>query len=120
MSTSTSPIFTGTSSFSSDLAQVITRAVSIASLPMNQLTNEVSDLGSEQTTLSSLSTTFSTLQSTVSSLDSAVSSGNYSVSSSLTSVATASASSGAMPGTYSLEVDYAGSPSTAASTATVT
>ena len=120
MSTSTSAIFNGTSTFSSDLQQVISRAVSIASLPMNQLNNEVTSLTGEQTELSSLSTSFSSLQSAVASLGSAVSSGNYSVSSSDTSVATPTASSGALLGTYSLEVDNTGSQSTAASTATVT
>ena len=119
MSTSSSPIFTG-SRFQRLLAKVISRAVSIASLPMNQLSNDVTTLGSEQTTLSSLSTTFSTLQSAVSSLNTAASSGNYSVSSSLTTVATATASNSAMPATYTLEVDYGGTPSTAASTTTVT
>ena len=120
MSTSTSPIFNGTSTFSSDFAQVISRAVSIASLPIAQLTNQETALSGEQTALSSLSTSFTSLQSAVTSLDSAVRSGNYSVSSSDTTVATATASSGAALGTYSLEVDDPGSQSAAASTAAVT
>jgi len=121
MSTSTSSIFNGTSSFSGALQQVITNAVSLASLPMNQLSNEVNTLTTdEQPALSKLSTSFSSLQSDVAAIDSAVSSGTSAVSSSDTTVATATASSGALPGTYSLEVDDVGSQSTATSAATVT
>jgi len=120
MSTSSTPIFSGTSSFSSDFAQVISRAVSIASLPMNQLSDEVTTLTGEQTALSSLSTSFTSLQSAVTAIGTAAASGNYSASSSDNTVATATTSSGATPGTYNLEVDDLGSPSTAVSSATVT
>ena len=120
MSTSTSPIFNGTSTFSSDFAQVISRAVSIASLPITQLNNQDTTLTGEQTALSSLSTSFTSLQSAVAALSTAAASGNYSVSYSDNMVASAAASTGATPGTYSLEVDSLGSPSTAVSTATVT
>ena len=119
MSTSTSPVFNGTSSFSSALQQVITNAVSLASLPMNQLQNEVSTLNSEQTALSSLSTSFSSLQSDLSAVDSAVSSGGYSVNSATPAVATATASAGALSGSYTLNVISTGSQSTAQSIATV-
>jgi flagellar hook-associated protein 2 len=120
MSTSATPIFNGTSTFSTALQQVITNAVSLASLPMNQLQGEVTTLTSEQTALSSLSTSFSSLQSDVAAIDSAVSSGSYSATSSDTSVATATGSAGALPGTYSLDVISTGSQSNAQSTATVT
>ena len=118
--TSTTPLFNGSSTFSTALQQVITNAVSLASLPMNQLQGEVTTLTNEQTALSSLSTSFSSLQSDVAAIDSAVSAGSYAAASSDTSVATASASSGALLGTYSLEVDNLGSHSTAVSAATVT
>jgi flagellar hook-associated protein 2 len=120
MSTSTSPLFNGTSTFSTALQTVITNSVSLASLPMNQLQGDVTTLGTEQTALSTLSTSFSSLQSDVAAIDSAVSSGSQSAASSNTKVATATASSGALPGAYSLEVDNVGSQSTAVSTTTVT
>ena len=120
MSTSTQPLFNGTSTFSTALQQVISNAVSLASLPMNQLQGEVTGVTNEQAALSSLSTSFSSLQSDVAAIDSAVSAGNVAATSSLTPVATASASSGALLGTYNLEVDNLGSQSTAVSTATVT
>lgn len=120
MSTSTTPIFNGSSTFSTALSTVISNAVSLASLPMNQLQTDVTNLGSEQTALSTLSTSFSSLQSDVAAIDSAVSSGSLSASSSNTTAATASASSGALPGTYNLDVTNVGAQSTAVSTATVT
>src|ERR1700733_5416792 len=117
MSTSsTSPIyFSGTSTFSSDLQQVITNAVSIASLPINQLNNTVSTLTSEQSALSNLSTSFTSLQNDLASINTAVGSGNYSVTSSDSSVATASASTGVMFGTYTLQVIDPGSQASAVS-----
>jgi flagellar hook-associated protein 2 len=120
MSTSTSPIFNGTSTFSADFSQVISRAVSIASLPINELNTTKTTLTGEQSALSSLSDTFASLQSAVSAIGTATSSGNYAVSSSDSTVASASAASGALLGTYSLEVVDPGSQARAASTATVT
>lgn len=121
MSTATTPLFNGTSTFSTALQQVITNSVSLASLPMNQLSSEVNTLTTdEEPALSSLSTTFSSLQSDVAAIDSAVSSGTSAVTSSDTTVATATSAGGALPGTYSLKIDDVGSHSTAVSTATVT
>lgn len=121
MSTSTTSLFNGTSTFSTALQQVITNSVSLASLPMNQLTGEVTTITSdEEPALSSLSTAFSSLQSDVAAIDSAVSSGSLAISSSDTTVAKATTSAGALPGTYSLEVDDTGAQSTASSAATVT
>jgi flagellar hook-associated protein 2 len=119
MSTSTSPIFNGSSSFSSDFAQVISRAVSIASLPITQLNNQDNALTGEQTALSSLSTSFTSLQSSIAAMSTAAASGNYSLSYSDSTVASATATSGATAGSYTLEVDDPGSNSTAVSAATV-
>lgn len=121
MSTSTTPLFNGTSTFSTALQQVITNSVSLASLPMNQLTGEVTNLTTdEEPALSTLSTSFSSLQSDVAAIDSAVRSGSLGVSSSVSTVATPTASAGALPATYTLKVDNVGSQSTATSVATVT
>ncbi len=122
MSTSsTSPIyFNGTSTFSSDLQKVISQALSIASLPIEQLNNDVSTLTSEQSALSSLSGTFTSLQTALAGVDTAAGSGNYGISYSDSTVATAKASSGALLGTYTLQVVDPGSQASAVSTTTVT
>ena len=65
MSSSTSSIFTGSSTFSNDFAQVITRAQNIASLPISLLNNQKTSLTAEQTALNSLSAAFSSLQASV-------------------------------------------------------
>jgi flagellar hook-associated protein 2 len=119
MSTSTSPIFNGTSTFSSDFSQVISRAVQIASLPITQLNSNVTTLTGEQSALSNLSGLFSTLQTAVAGISSAAGSGNYAISYSDNTVASATASSGAMLGTYNLQVDDPGSQAMASSTAKV-
>jgi len=115
MSTSATSVFTGTSTFSSDFAQVVTRAQQIASLPMNQLTAENTTLTSEQGALSSLSSTFSSLQASLLALDPLVSAGNYAISYSDSTVASATASNGALLGNYSLHVIDPGSQASATS-----
>jgi flagellar hook-associated protein 2 len=116
MSTSASPLyFNGTSTYSSDLQQVISRAVSIASLPITQLENTVSTLTSEQSALSSLSATFSSLQSDLAALNTAVGSGNVAATSSNNTVAKATASAGAMTGAYTIQVIDPGSQASALS-----
>ena len=62
MSSTTNPIFTGSSTYSSDFSQVITRAQKIASLPITLLENQKTSLTSEQTALHSVSTAMSALQ----------------------------------------------------------
>ena len=57
MSTSATPSslptvsFSGSSTYSSSFQQVLTRAVDLASLPMQQVQNDVSDLQSKQSAL---------------------------------------------------------------------
>lgn len=116
---SVSGLFTGNSTYSSDFTQVINRAVQIASLPIDQLTNEKTSLSSEQTALSSLASSFSSLQSALSSLDTAADTSRYAVSYSDSTIALASASSGALPGTYTLQVVDPGTQARATSTGTV-
>lgn len=116
---SVSGVFTGNSTYSSDFTQVINRAVQIASLPIDQLTTEKSSLSNEQTALSNLANSFSSLQSALSSLNTAADTSRYAVSYSDNTVALASASSGALPGTYTVQVVDAGTQARANSTATV-
>ena len=72
--------FTGNSAFSSDLAQVISRAVSIASLPMQQLQGLQSKVTGQQTELQTLSGQFQSLQSALDGINSSVGFGLYSAS----------------------------------------
>jgi flagellar hook-associated protein 2 len=111
MSTSsTSPTtFTGSSNFANDLANVVSRAVSFASLPVQQLQNQQAKLQSQQTSLQTLSSQFQSLETALDGIGSAVGSGSYSASVSNSSVLTASTGSGVMGGTYSLTVISMGS-----------
>lgn len=120
MSSSTAPVFSGTSTFSADFTQVINRAVSIASLPITQLNSQKTTLTGEQSALSSLSGSFASLQASMLAIGVSASSGNYAVSYSDNSIATATASAGAALGTYNIQVIDPGSRASAASTAAVT
>jgi flagellar hook-associated protein 2 len=105
--TVTIPTFSGSSSYASSFQQVLTRAVQLASLPVQQMQNNVNDLTSEQNALTSLESTFVSLDSSLQSIGSAVSGApTASVSDSNVS---ASASSTALPGTYTVQVDSLGS-----------
>ncbi len=115
MSSSTSPIFTGSSSYSKDFAQVITRAQQIASLPITLLTNQKTTLTGEQTALAGLSTAFSSLQASTIALGSAVNGSNRVASYSDSTVAAATVGPAALPGVYNLEVVDPGSLATATS-----
>src|SRR5436190_9667750 len=117
MSSSTSSIFTGSSTFSNDFAQVITRAQKIASLPISLLNNQKTSLTAEQTALNSLSVAFSSLQASVIAISSAASGSNTAVSYSDNSVLTATAGSGVLPGVYSIDVVDPGSLASATSAA---
>jgi flagellar hook-associated protein 2 len=109
MASSTSGIFTGSSQFSNDFQQVITRAVAIASLPIQQVQTTVANLQSQSSELSTLNTSFTALQTAINNLQSALGLGSYSGTSSVTTVASVSLSGTPSAGTYSLEVDGLGS-----------
>jgi len=120
MSSSTSsisiPTFTGSSTFSSSFQQVLTRAVQTASLPMQQMQNNVTSLTDQQTALTTLEAAFESLDSDLQSIGSAVG-GSPSASVSDSSVVSATTTSSALAGTYSIQVDSLGSYSTAGSQA---
>src|SRR5207248_1987263 len=65
--------FTGTSSYSKDFQNVISRAVAIASLPVNLLTGQQNALTSQSNELSTLDTKFTALQSAVQGIQQALS-----------------------------------------------
>jgi flagellar hook-associated protein 2 len=111
MSSSTNAIFTGSSTYSQDFQNLITRAVSIASLPITQLTSEKATLGNQSAEITTLGSKFSALQSAIQGIDQAL--GNsYVANSSDTSVVTASVSAGAVESNYSIHVSDMGAYST--------
>jgi flagellar hook-associated protein 2 len=111
--------FNGSSTYSSSFQQVLQRAVSIASLPMQQVQGEVTTLQSQQADLSNMQATFSSLQNSLQDVASAMS-GSVSASSSNPAVVSASAASSTLPGTYSIEVDDTGSSTSTISNADLT
>ena len=115
-SLSTPITFTGQSTFSSSFEQVLQRAVSIASLPMQELENEVNTLQSQQTDLNNMQSAFNTLQGALQSVASAAT-GQVSASSSDNSVVVATAQSTTLPGTYSISVQNVGSSTSTISNA---
>ena len=113
-SSSATTYFSGMSNYSQDLNNAISREVQIASLPIELLQNDVNDLTNQSNELQTLSGDFSSVQSAVSSLASAA--GNMlSASVSNGSVATATLGSGAIAGSYTLQVTNLGSYSDALS-----
>jgi len=121
MSTSiTAPItFSGSSTYSSSFQQVITRAVGIASLPLQGLQSAVTNLNSQASAVTSLSGAFTTLQADIQSLN-AVASGSPSAQSSDSTSVSATAAAGALNGTYTIQVDDVGSSTTTLSSAGLT
>lgn len=112
MGTTSSPTsFTGNSAFSTDLAQVITRAVGIASLPMQQLQGEQAKVTGQQTELQALAGQFQSLQSALDGINSAVGVGLYSASVGNDAIASASTSTGIAAGSYTVSIGSIGSQS---------
>jgi flagellar hook-associated protein 2 len=111
--------FNGQSQFASSLQQVITRAVGIASLPLDSDQAALTTLNAQQTALQGLDTDFTSLQSSVTSLQTALTSSSLTGSVSDGTVA-ATLGDGATAGTYSIQVDDLGAYSTALSNAGAT
>lgn len=108
------PAFTGQSQFAASLQQVITRAVGIASLPLDADQATLNTLTGQQTALQGLDTDFSNLQSSVQSIQTALSSNSLTASVSDGTVS-ADAANGAGAGTYLIDVNDIGAYSTALS-----
>lgn len=115
----TSPGSVGLSNYSQDIQNEVNREVSLASLPMQEIQNDVTQLTSQATELSTLNGLFQTLQSSVAGIDTA-NQGLLSASVSDPSVLTASAGAGALPGSFTVTVSDAGVQPSAVSTGSVT
>jgi flagellar hook-associated protein 2 len=108
-SSTTGTYFSGESTFSASLNNVISQAVARATAPITQLQNEQSTLTSEQSEVQTLGNDFMSVQTAIDSLNSAASTSAYTATVDVPTVATATASSTALPGTYSLDVSSIGS-----------
>lgn len=108
MGTTTSAIFTGSSQFSAQLQQIVAQAVSVASLPMQALETDVTDLQSQSSELGTLNNDLGNLQSAITSLNSALGQASYTATSSTPAVATAALTGTPSTGSFSVEVDDPG------------
>jgi len=113
--TTAAPTFNGQSQFAASLQQVITRAVGIASLPLDSDEATLTTLDGQSAALDGLDSDFTNLQSSVSSIQNALTSDSLSSSISDGSIVSATVGSGATAGTYSIHVDDLGASSTALS-----
>jgi flagellar hook-associated protein 2 len=106
-----------TSQYSSDLQQVLTRAIAIASLPLDQLNSNLTTLQNRSTELNTLNGKFGALLTAVQGISSAVDSTTAQVSNS--SVIAAHSDATALPGTYAIHVVSAGAFTTSLSNSTL-
>lgn len=119
ISGSLAPTFSGQSSYAADLQSSLNRAIQIASLPVQLMQSQVSSFQGQQGALSSLQSAFGSLQSALGSVGSA-SGGTLSANVSDPSLASATATSGALPGSYSIQIDQVGTSTTTLSSAGLT
>jgi flagellar hook-associated protein 2 len=114
---SSSGIFTGSSSYSTDFQNVVTRAVAIASLPITLLTNDQTSLSKQSTELQTLDGKFAALQTAVGQISDALDGSSFQTSVSDNSVAATTVSTGATEGYYSIQVNDIGAYATSLSSA---
>jgi len=109
---SSTATFNGTSQYAADLQQAITQAVTIASIPLDQVETNLSTVQSEASELTTLGNDFGAVQTAIQSLSSSTGSGALAGTVSDSTVASVSVDSTAdvQPGTYTLKVITAGSP----------
>jgi flagellar hook-associated protein 2 len=118
--TTSSALFNGTSRFSSDLQQVLSRAVSIASLPISQLNQEVSTLQGQSSELTTVNSRFSSLSAAIQNLASAAGASSLTSSVSDPSILSAAPTASTAIGSYTLEVTDLGSFTNTLSAASAT
>jgi flagellar hook-associated protein 2 len=101
--------FSGQSKYSQDFQQVLTRAVQLQSLNLQNLQIQQQNTQAQQNALQSLDKTFTGLQNAVAALSNATGLASLSTSIGNPSVASVSLSAGASTGVYTLEVTDLGS-----------
>lgn len=108
--------FKGASTYSSDFQNVISRAVAIATLPINLLTTQQTALTNQSKELTALDTKFTALQTAVQKVDAALSGSSYQTETSMDKVVEVSVADGAREGVYSINVKDIGAYETSNST----
>lgn len=94
--------FTGISQYSSDFQQILSRAVSIAQIPVMQLTNEQTQIDTEETDLGNLNTAVAAVGSALQTLGNLGSGGALSATTSDSNVVTATATGATAPASYTI------------------
>lgn len=117
-SSNTTGIFTGTSAYSSDLQNLISRAVAIADLPIGIMTDDQTALTSQASELTTMDTDFTALQNAVQGISDALGGASFTGTSTEPTAVAATLADGATEGSYSIKVDNAGAYATSLSTAT--
>jgi len=115
MGTTTNAIFTGSSQFSAQLQQVVAQAVSVASLPMQAMQTDVTNLQSQSSELGTLNGDLGSLQTAIATLNSALGQGSFATSSSTPAVASTALTGTPAAGSISVEVDDPGAYASAMS-----
>src|ERR1700722_2531322 len=106
---------TGSSTFASDLQASVTRALEIASLPMQALQGDQSTISGETSELSTLGGLFNSLQTSLQAISAGTGSSALQATVGDQSVLSASVTGSALAGTYTIDVLDPGSPSRAIS-----
>ena len=109
--------FTGSSSFGPDLQNALNRAISIASLPIQQMTADKQRIDDQATEVGTLSTLFTTLQTSLQTLASGSGSKVLAATVSDPTVLQASITGSPLQGSYAIQVLDPGSSSSALSNA---
>jgi flagellar hook-associated protein 2 len=113
---STIPGFVGTSTYSTDFQNEITREVAIASLPVTQLQSDQTALTTQATELGTVDAKFTALQTAIASIDTAVSGSSFNAAIDNPTAIAANVSDGASEGNYSVQIDSIGAYATSLST----
>jgi flagellar hook-associated protein 2 len=108
----TNSIFTGSSAYSADLQNLISRATAIASLPVNQLTADKAKLTDQATALTGLDGKFKALQTAVEGIANALGGASFEAEVSDPSKVSVTLSDGAVEGNYAVDVVDAGAYAT--------
>ena len=112
MGSTTSAIFNGTSRFSQDFQNLISRATAIASLPITQLNSDKTKLSDQSTALTALENKFSSLHASVDSIEKALGGSSLQATISDPNKVSVTFGEGATEGTYSIDVVDAGAYAT--------
>ena len=111
--------FNGSSTFAADLNNQISHAVAVATLPITELQNQQTTLTGQQSELQTLGSDFTNLKNAIDAVDSAASSGSLAASVGSPTVASASVGTGALAGSYSVNITSLGSQTNTISSSTL-